>query len=264
MSITMRAVLIALLLSVGLVAGGPAAAQSGPAVAAASDLKFALDAVAAAFRAQTGQSVRISYGSSGNFTRQIQQDAPFELFLSADEAFVFQLAEQGRTIDRGALYATGRIVLFAPTKSPLQVDPQLADLRAALSDGRITRFAIANPEHAPYGRAAREALQGAGLWDTVQGRLVLGENVSQAAQFAVSGSTQGGIFAYSLALAPAFAKAGRYVLVPENLHQPLRQRMVLTNKAGPVARAFYTYLQQPAARGILTRYGFALPGEPLN
>ena len=264
MTTAIRACLFALLLSAGLAAGHPAAAQTGPAVAAASDLKFALDDVAAAFRAQTGQAVRISYGSSGNFTRQIQQDAPFELFLSADEAFVFQLAQQGHTIDRGALYATGRIVLFAPTRSPLRVDPQLADLRAALSDGRITRFAIANPEHAPYGRAAREALQSAGLWDALQGRLVLGENVSQAAQFAVSGSTQGGIFAYSLAMAPAFASAGRHVLVPEDLHQPLRQRMVLTRKAGPVARDFYQYLQQPPARAIFKRFGFVLPGEPLN
>jgi molybdate transport system substrate-binding protein len=216
------------------------------------------------FRQQTGQVARISYGSSGNFMRQILQDAPFELFLSADEAFVFQLADQGRTIDRGALYASGRIVLFAPTASGLRPDAQLADLRAALSDGRITRFAIANPEHAPYGRAAREALQAAGLWDTVQNRLVLGENVSQAAQFTVSGSAQGGIFAHALALAPAFASAGRYVLLPEQLHQPLRQRMVLTRKAGPTAQAFFAFLQQPAARAIFRRYGFVVPGETAN
>jgi molybdate transport system substrate-binding protein len=196
--------------------------------------------------------------------RQILQDAPFELFLSADEAFVFQLADQGRTIDRGALYATGQIVLFAPKSSRWQPDAQLGDLRAALADGRITRFAIANPEHAPYGRAAREALQASGLWDTLQGRLVLGENVSQAAQFAVSGSTQGGIFAYSLALAPAFAQAGRYVLMPESLHQPLRQRMVLTRKASPEARAFHDHLQQPPARAIFKRHGFVLPGEAPN
>lgn len=260
----LRICLLALLASAGLVTGGPAAAQSGPLVAAASDLKFALDEVAAAFQQQTGQALRISYGSSGNFLRQILQDAPFEFFLSADEAFVFQLADQGRTVDRGALYATGRIVLFAPKTSALQPDAQLADLRAALSDGRISRFAIANPDHAPYGRAAREALQATGLWDTLQSRLVLGENVSQAAQFTLSGSAQGGIFAYSLALAPAFANAGRYVLVPEKLHQPLRQRMVLTRKAGPAAQAFYAYLQQPAARAIFKRYGFVLPGEAAN
>lgn len=253
-----------LLVAAALVPGGPAAAQDGPAVAAASDLKFALDEVAAVFRKDTGQGVRISYGSSGNFMRQIVQDAPFELFLSADEAFVFQLADQGRTLDRGVLYATGRIVLFAPRASALQPDAQLAGLRAALAGGHITRLAIANPDHAPYGRAAREALQAAGLWEALQGRLVLGENVSQAAQFALSGSAQGGIFAYSLALAPAFATAGRYVLVPETMHRPLRQRMVLTRKAGPVARAFLAYLQQPAARGIFTRYGFVLPGELPN
>lgn len=260
----LRGWLLALLASAALGLGGPAAAQGGPIVAAASDLKFALDEVAAAFQQETGQSVRLSYGSSGNFMRQILQDAPFELFLSADEAFVFQLADQGRTLDRGVLYATGRIVLFFPRSSGLQPDAQLAGLRAALAGGRITRFAIANPDHAPYGRAAREALQAAGLWEALQGHLVLGENVSQAAQFAVSGSTQGGIFAYSLALAPAFANAGRHVLVPETMHQPLRQRMVLTRKAGPVAQAFFAYLQQPAARGIFKRYGFVVPGEASN
>lgn len=245
-----------------LLLAGTAAAQAPPAsVAAASDLKFALDEVVARFQKDTGLKVRVSYGSSGNFMRQIAQDAPFELFLSADEAFVFQLAERNRTIDRGVLYATGRIVLFAPTASRLQADPQLADLRQAVADGRVTRFAIANPDHAPYGRAAKEALTSAGLWELLQPRLVLGENVSQAAQFAVSGSTQGGIFAYSLVLAPAFANAGRFVLIPESMHQPLRQRMALTPKAGPTASALYAYLQQPAARAVLRRYGFALPGE---
>ncbi len=255
---------VGLLMASAMGAPVPAVAQGTATVAAASDLKFALDEVAAIYLKQSGQPVRISYGSSGNFLRQILQDAPFELFLSADEAFVFQLADQGRTIDRGILYATGRIVLFAPKSATWQPDAQLADLRAALADGRISRFAIANPDHAPYGRAAREALQATGLWDTAQNRLVMGENVSQAAQFAVSGSAQGGIFAYSLALAPAFANAGRYVLVPEQLHQPLRQRMVLTRKAGPAAQAFYAFLQQPAARGIFQRYGFVLPDAARN
>jgi len=162
----------------------------------------------------------------------------------------------------GVPYATGRIVLFAPHGSPLQLDAQAAGLQAALAGKRIRRFAIANPEHAPYGRAAEQALRKLGLWDALQGKLVLGENVSQAAQFAGSGSAQGGIFAYSLALSPGVAKLGRYVLLPESLHQPLRQRMVLIKGAGETARRFYEYLQQPAARKILTQYGFALPGEP--
>ncbi len=253
-----------LLASLLLWANALASAQPAPVVAAASDLKFALDEIAETFRKDTGHLLRISYGSSGNFARQIAQDAPFELFLSADESYVFQLAQQNHTPDQGLMYALGRIVLFAPNGSPLKPDAQLTDLRAAASDGRIQRFAIANPEHAPYGRAAMQALQSAGLWDVLRPRLVMGENVSQAAQFAASGSAQGGIFAYSLALAPAFGARGQYVLIPDKLHLPLRQRMVLTRKAGPTARVFYDYLQQPSARAVLKRHGFALPGESLN
>ncbi|MCV2370717.1 molybdate ABC transporter substrate-binding protein [Roseateles oligotrophus] len=236
--------------------------QEAPAIAAASDLKFALDEAARAFKQQTGLGLRLSYGSSGNFYAQIAQGAPFQLFLSADEGLVFKLAEQGLTLDRGQLYGLGRLVLFAPSDSKLKPDAELADLRLALNDGRLRKLAIANPEHAPYGRAAKQALQSAGLWAALAPKLVLGENVSQAAQFAVSGSTQGGLFAYSLALAPQFAQAGRYVLIPEALHEPLRQRMVLTQKAGPAARQFYAYLQAPAGRAILQRHGFDLPAGP--
>lgn len=254
---------LALLPLLGAAAAGwtPARAEDAPVIAAASDLKYALDEIAQGFERETGQRLRISYGSSGNFYRQIAQGAPFQLFLSADEDYVFKLAEQGLTPDRGALYAVGRIVLFAPRDSALRPDPAMDDLRRALADGRLRRFAIANPEHAPYGRAARQALHSAGLWAAIEPRLVLGENVSQAAQFAASGSTQGGIFALSLALSPAFAQAGRHVLLPEALHQPLRQRMVLTAKAGAAARAFYAHLQQPAARALLARHGFTLPTE---
>ncbi|MBK9606293.1 MAG: molybdate ABC transporter substrate-binding protein [Betaproteobacteria bacterium] len=244
-----------------LFASGAAVAQDGPVIAAASDLKFALDEIAGAFQRQTGRKVRVAYGSSGNFFSQIAQDAPFELFMSADEEYVFRLARQGRVADDGMPYAIGRIVLFVPAGSPVKADAQFADLRRALADGRLRKFAIANPEHAPYGRAAKQALQEKGLWEAIEPRLVLGENVSQAAQFAVSGSAQGGIFALSLARAPAFGNAGSYVLVPQELHQPLKQRMVLTRKAGDVAREFYAYMQQPAARTVFRKYGFALPGE---
>lgn len=236
-------------------------AQNGPAIAAASDLKFALDEIIASFREKTGHHVRASYGSSGNFYRQIVQDAPFELFLSADEDLVKQLVQQKRTVDEGVLYATGRLVLFVAKGSGIAADAQLADLQRAAGDGRLKKLAIANPEHAPYGRAAREALQSSGIWPQVVSRLVLGENVSQAAQFAISGSAQAGIFAYSLAVAPVFANAGSHVLLPEAMHKPLRQRMVLLPRAGDVARTFYRFLQEPASRLVLTRYGFSLPGE---
>lgn len=252
--------LVGLALAFGAVA--PAAAQTpAPRIAAASDLKFALDEVIAAFARETGRSVVPTYGSSGNFKTQILQGAPFQLFLSADEGFVFELHDKGLTADRGTLYGVGRIVLFAPKDASWAPDPQLADLKAALADGRITRFAIANPEHAPYGRAAQEALTTSGLWDTVRPRLVFGENVSQAAQFAASGSTQGGIFALSLVLAPQVAQLGTYALIPAEQHRPLRQRMVLLKGADAVSRAFYDYMQSSAARAVLKRYGFLLPGE---
>ena len=241
----------------------PAAAAEPPSrstlVAAASDLKFALDEIARDFVTAGGPPVSVTYGSSGNFFRQIVQGAPFELFLSADEDLVFKLADQGFAADRGALYAIGRIVVFVPTLS--RVRPDISGLAAAAADGRLLKLAIANPEHAPYGRAAMQALSAAGVWDRLQPRLVLGENASQAAQFAVSGSAQAGIFAYSLALAPAFANAGTFTLIPAAVHAPLRQRMVLLRTARPDARAFHEFLQQPQARAVFKRYGFELPGD---
>ena len=244
-------------------ASAPVKAQDAPVIAAAADLRFALVEVADAFTAETGRKVRLAFGSSGNFFRQIREGAPFEMFLSADEQFVLDLAAKGLTIDEGTLYAIGRIVIIAPNGSPLKADGELADLKVALADGRLKKFAIANPEHAPYGRRAEEALRHAGLWDAIKDKLVLGENVAQAAQFATSGSTQGGIVAYSLALAPSVADRGAFALIPESWHRPLRQRMALLNGADDIAREFYAFLQGPAARAIMRRYGFVLPGETM-
>jgi len=236
-------------------------AQTVPTVAAASDLKFAIEEVAARFEKETGQKLRLVFGSSGNFKTQILQGAPFHLFMSADEGFVYQLADAGKTEDRGRAYALGRIGIMVPPGSPLKPDGELKDLAAALKDGRLQKFAIANPDHAPYGARAKEALQHAGLWDTIQPRLVLGENISQTAQFATSGSTQGGIIALSLALAPAVARTGSFQLIPEGWNQPLKQRMVLVKGAPPAAKAFYEYLSTPAAQQIMVRYGFAMPKD---
>ncbi len=236
-------------------------AQTAPLVAAASDLQFALDEVAQQFAAETGESVRLTFGSSGNFARQIEQGAPFEMYLSADEEFVFRLAERGHARDRGTLYAIGRIVLFTPHGSAIEIEKGMSGIAAALDSGTIRRFAIANPEHAPYGRAAEQALRSAGLWERIRPQLVFGENVSQAAQFAVTGNSQGGIVAYSLVLAPSVRERGRFALLPEDLHEPLRQRMVLTRRATPAAERFYEYVQSEPAREIMRRYGFILPGE---
>ncbi|WP_173064820.1 molybdate ABC transporter substrate-binding protein [Sulfurimicrobium lacus] len=238
----------------------PAWADS-PVVAGAADLKFALEEIAARFRDDGKGEVKLVFGSSGNFYRQIEQNAPFQMFLSADEGFVFKLADAGKTMDRGELYAVGRIGIIVPHGSPLKADGEFKDLATALTDGRLKKFAIANPEHAPYGKRAEEALKHAELWERIKDKLVLGENVSQTAQFATSGSTQGGIIAYSLAKAPAVAKLGDFALIPDTWHEPLKQRMVLLKGAGETTQTFYRYMQQPAARAIMKKYGFLLPGE---
>lgn len=261
MSLTRR--LTAALAGFALAAGLslPGIAQQGPVIAVAASAKPAMDDLISAYRAETGRTITPVYGSSGNFTRQIRQGAPFQLFLSADEGFVFQLADAGLTEDRGSIYAEGRLVLFVPRGSPLKADASLADLRAALGDGRLTRLAIASPEHAPYGRAAEQALKSQGLWDAIQPRLVIGENIAQATQFATTGAAQGGIVAYSLVLTPQVRALGEHVLLPADWHVPLRQRMALLRTAGPEARAFHAFLQSPAGRVIFRRHGFLVAGE---
>lgn len=246
-------------LAVLLPPGPNARAAAVPVVAAASDLQYALTEVAAAFERSSGRAVKLSFGSSGNFVRQIIQGAPFELFFSADEAYARELSERGLTVDRGALYALGRLALFVPNGSPVKADAGLDDVAAALADGRLRKLAIANPEHAPYGRAAREVLMKTGLWQTAQAHLVMGENISQAAQFAASGSAEAGIVAYSLVLSARMARAGRHVLLPAAWHAPLRQRAVLLKGAGDTARLFYAYAQSPRARAVFEKYGFVLP-----
>jgi molybdate transport system substrate-binding protein len=248
--------------ALALLAASPAGAQRPPVVAAAADLNVALQEVADRFARDTGDRVDLVFGSSGLLARQIRDGAPFELFLSADETFVGDLATAGLTRDQGTLYAVGRIVLFAPRGSPLDPANGLAGLGRLLATGGVPRFAIANPEHAPYGRAAEAALRRHGLWQDLRPRLVLGENVSQAAQFAMAGDAVGGIIAYSLALAPNLRGRGTYALIPDDDHAPLRQRMVLLKRASPVAERFYRYLQQGEARAVLERFGFARPASP--
>ncbi|CEP34838.1 MULTISPECIES: molybdate ABC transporter substrate-binding protein [unclassified Halomonas] len=250
-----------LLLACLLLIGSPAMAGA-PIVAAASDLQFALTEAAEQFKQQTGHALRLNFGSSGNFRRQIAQGAPFELYLSADERYVQALYEEGYTKDEGVIYAIGRLVWLQRSghdNLPSE-DTPLAAVKSALeahASGATERIALANPEHAPYGVAAKQALEHAGLWEQTEPLRVLGENVSQAAQFALSDDARGGLVAYSLALAPALSERSEYVLIPEAWHSPLRQRMVLTNQAGEVASAFYQWLQEDEGQAILRRYGFS-------
>ena len=257
------AVAVAALL-VLLLALAPSRGMAGTAplrIAAASDLQFALPEIAAAFMAESGIATRLSFGSSGNLMRQIMAGAPFDIFLSADEAYAAALVEAGAAQGPGVLYAAGRLVLLLPKDSPLRLDPTLGDLRAALADGRLERFAIANPAHAPYGMRARDVLRRAGLWEAIVPHLVYGENVSQAAQFALSDAAEGGIVALSLARAPAIGARARYVLLPAAWHRPLLQRAVMTAAAPPAAARFLHFLTAPAARRILARHGFTPPQE---
>jgi molybdate transport system substrate-binding protein len=245
--------------ALAFVTGAAFARDDAPVIAVAANLQFAVTEIAESFTADTGMRVRLSFGSTGNLSRQTREGAPFELFLAADDAVPLALHRDGFTRDEGRVYALGRIVLVAPRGSPLDPVEGLDGVRALLDAGGITRFAIANPDHAPFGIAAREALTANDLWDDLQPFMVLGENVSQAAQFALSGNAEGGIIAYSLALAPEVGQRGTYALIPEDRHEPLRQRMVLLTGAGAVAQAFYAYMDEPAAREIMERYGFVLP-----
>jgi molybdate transport system substrate-binding protein len=241
-----------------LVAGATMALAQGPPIAAASDLNSALPEIAALFAKRTGETVRLTFGSSGTLAQQILNGAPFEVFLSADESYVAKVSEGGKSDGDGILYAIGRIGIFVPARSKLAPDSQLTGLGALLSSGRLGKFSIANPDHAPYGRAARDALVHARLWNAIRAHLVYGENVSQATQFAVSGSADGGIIPLSLALTEPVRTAGSFVLIPESWHQPLRQRAILIKGAGHTARAFFDFLQSADARVVFRRYGFSL------
>ncbi|MGB2677317.1 MAG: molybdate ABC transporter substrate-binding protein [Candidatus Acidiferrum sp.] len=227
-------------------------------IAAASDLQFALPDLAAQYEQQTGTKLAITYGSSGNFFAQIQSGAPFDLFFSADIAYPQKLIDTGfAESDSRYTYAFGRIVLWLPPESPLIP----ANLQwNTLLDARIHKIAIANPDHAPYGRAAVAALQKAGLYERLKSKLVYGENISQAAQFVQSGGAQAGILAMSLTFAPAM-KSGKYWEIPRDLYPPLEQAVVLLKSSPdkPAARAFLAFLHTESARDTLARYGFTLP-----
>jgi molybdate transport system substrate-binding protein len=252
-------VLVSLALVFGVALTTRGAAQKPPAIAAAANLNFTLNEIAEAFARAGGTRVELVFGASGTLTRQIRDGAPFELFLAADEEFPNQLTAAGLTRDAGAVYAVGRLVIFAPKGSPLAVDERLAGLTRLAKAGRVSRFAIANPAVAPYGKAAEAVLRKRGLWDAIRPRLVLGDSIAQAAQFATTGNAVGGLIAYSLVLAPDFGDRGTYAVIPDAEYPPLRQRMVALKRASPTAVRFYDYVLSPAARTIFRKHGYAGP-----
>jgi molybdate transport system substrate-binding protein len=228
------------------------------AVAAAADLKFAMTDVAAQYEKQTGDKVNVTYGSSGNFFSQLQNGAPFDLFFSADIEYARKLEEAGLT-EPGTLYlyAIGRITIWTPPDS--KVDVRALGWKALL-DERVQKIAIANPEHAPYGRAAVAAMQKAGIYDQVKLKLVFGDNISQAAQFVQSRNAQAGIVALSLAMSTAM-KDGKRWDIPEDMHPPIEQAVILMKKARnkDAARRFLDFVKSDAGRVTLAKYGFSFP-----
>jgi molybdate transport system substrate-binding protein len=230
-------------------------------VAAAADLKFAMNEIVAAFNeANPGGEVRVIYGSSGKFRTQIEQGAPYDLYFSADIAFPRELAKRGLGGSPVRLYALGRIVLWSTSLDATRMT------LASLVDPEITRIAIANPRHAPYGRRAEEALRASGLWEQVEPKLIYGENVAHAAQFVQTGNAQVGIIALSLALSPELANKGSHTLIPDDLHEPLEQGYIITRRAASnaLAKRFADYMGSSPARAVMTRYGFLLPSENLG
>lgn len=238
-----------------LVAGQTAHADEKLTIAAAADLKFALDEIVALFKSTyPAAQIETIYGSSGNFSTQIRQGAPYDLYFSADIAYPRALKEEGFAASEVQTYGMGRIVLWSSTRDASKMT--LADL----TDSSIQKIAIANPQHAPYGRCAEEVLRASGVWEKVEHKLVYGENIAQTAQYVQSGNAQIGIIALSLALSPELAKQGGYALIPDKLHQPLEQGFIITKHGAgnTLAHEFAGFITDKQAKAIMTRYGFVL------
>ncbi|MHB1106858.1 MAG: molybdate ABC transporter substrate-binding protein [Lutibacter sp.] len=223
-------------------------------VAAASDLKFALDSIILVYQKQhASEKIQVTYGSSGKFFEQIQYDAPFDLYFSADVSYPKKLKEQGFTISEVKTYGIGRIVIWSK-----KINPNVEKMNSLLNP-KLNKIAIANPDHAPYGEKAKESMQYYKIYDQVKSKFVYGENISQTAQFVQLGAADIGIVALSLALSPTMKKAGgNYYVIPEKSHQPLEQGYVILKHAknNPNALKFYNFVASPTAIKILTHFGF--------
>jgi molybdate transport system substrate-binding protein len=224
-------------------------------VAAASDLTPAFEELGRLFEQESGVKVTFMFGSTGNLAQQIENGAPVDLFAAANVSFIDDLDRKGLILPNSkSLYARGRITIWTRADSPLQIN-SLEDLARP----EVKRIAIANPEHAPYGMAAREALQKAGVWYAVQPRLVLGENVRQALQYAETGNVEAAVIALSLSV----QSSGRWTLVPQEMHSPLDQSMAVikNSQRESQARQFAGFINGPQGRVVMRKYGFILPGE---
>jgi molybdate transport system substrate-binding protein len=226
-------------------------------VAAAADLSSALKEIGESFQKKTGAKVKLSFGASGALMQQIQNGAPFDIFFSADMDYPRQLIAAGEA-ENLYQYAVGKLVLWVPADSKLDVEHKGVGI---LLDPSVKKIAIANPQHAPYGRAAVAAMKHAGSYEHVAGRIVMGENVSQAAQFVESGNAQVGFVALAHAKAPSMQSKGKYWEIPQDYYPPLAQGVVIISRSQhkKAALEFLEYIKTKEAAETLRRYGFSLP-----
>jgi molybdate transport system substrate-binding protein len=245
-------------LAVGFILSPQFSAAQEITVAAAADLQFAMQDIAARFQKETGKSVKLIYGSSGNFFQQIQNGAPFDMFFSANLDYPKKLEAAGFTLPGSFYqYAKGKLVIWVPNDSKLDLSSGLQ----ALLNPSIKKIAVANPQHAPYGQAAVAAMQKENIYDQVKDKLVLAENISQTASFVVSGSADIGIVALSLAVSPNMKDKGRYAEVPADEYPPIEQACVIlgTSKNKQTAQQFLAFIKTAAVDELLRTYGFNVP-----
>ncbi len=257
-SMCLTRLLVVVALAIGLSAGLCAAQEIT--VAAAADLQFAMQEVGTRFQQESGKTVKLIYGSSGNFAQQLQNGAPFDMFFSANLDYPRQLEAAGLT-EPGTFYqyAIGKIVVWVPNDSKLDLSSGLK----TLLDPSIKKIAIANPQHAPYGKAAVAALQKENIYDQVKDKFVLGENISQTASFVASGSADVGIIALSLALSPNMKDKGRYSEVPAGDYPAIEQACVIirSSKNKDIAQQFVKFIQTSPIEELFKKYGFAIPNQ---
>ena len=229
-------------------------------ITAASDLQYAMSDIITAFEARNpGDKISAVFGSSGKAFTQIESGAPYDMFFSADISYPEKLKKSGAAISEPKPYAIGRITIWVTKKSGLDVSKGIS----VLQDQKVKKIAIANPEHAPYGRIAKEVMENNKVYDGLKSKLVLGENIQQTAQFVELGAADAGLIAYSLALAPTLSKEGNFFLVPATMHQPIVQGYVLLKQAtgNVTASKFEKFIGSAEARTIFKKYGFSLPNE---
>ena len=226
-------------------------------VAVAANMKDAFAEINAAYKAAGNSDIRIVYGSSGNFTAQIMNGAPFNLFISADEHFPIELSKKGKTIDEGVVYAIGKLAIISKNSARMSLANDKTELMRAIN--KANKIAIAKPELAPYGKATIEYLKAEGLWDIAKDKLIYGDNIGIATMYVVTGAADLGFTALSLAKSAEVAKETHFILVNSKLYEPMKQRMVLIKGAPQEAITLYQFMQRPAAKSILQKYGYSTP-----